>query len=104
MALRAYKFRLYPNKTQKATLAKVFGCVRFVWNKNVEVFNGKDNQELGGRMDKETLELLELGLEYLNRNIELYYLSYGRFRMGRIKQMQEEKERFENKIKEIENG
>ena len=29
---KAYKFRLYPNKSQKEFLAKQFGCVRFVWN------------------------------------------------------------------------
>lgn len=36
--LRAYKYRIYPNKTQKVLLNKTFGCVRFVWNKNVESF------------------------------------------------------------------
>jgi len=39
--LRAYKYRIYPNKTQKVLLAKTFGCVRLVWNKNVESFNNK---------------------------------------------------------------
>lgn len=28
----AYKFRIYPNKTQKEILAKTFGCCRFVYN------------------------------------------------------------------------
>ena len=27
---RAYKFRIYPNKTQQILLQKTFGCVRFV--------------------------------------------------------------------------
>ncbi len=31
--LRAYKFRLYPNKEQRIYLAKTFGCARFVYNK-----------------------------------------------------------------------
>lgn len=31
--LKAYKFRLYPNKTQQEYFAKTFGCVRFVYNK-----------------------------------------------------------------------
>lgn len=39
--LRAYKYRLYPTAKQKELLAKTFGCVRFTWNKNVEVFNTK---------------------------------------------------------------
>ena len=30
---KAYKFRIYPNKTQRELLAKTFGCCRFVYNK-----------------------------------------------------------------------
>lgn len=29
---KAYKFRIYPNKTQEILLQKTFGCVRFVYN------------------------------------------------------------------------
>lgn len=39
--LRAYKYRIYPNKAQQIKLAKTFGCVRFIWNKNVEIFNNR---------------------------------------------------------------
>ena len=31
--LKAYKFRLYPNKEQKEYFAKTFGCVRFIYNR-----------------------------------------------------------------------
>ena len=31
--LRAYKFRLYPNKEQQEYFAKCFGCVRFILRK-----------------------------------------------------------------------
>lgn len=31
--LKAYKYRLYPNKEQKIYLAKIFGCARFIYNK-----------------------------------------------------------------------
>lgn len=30
--IKAFKFRIYPNKTQEQLLQKTFGCVRFVWN------------------------------------------------------------------------
>lgn len=30
--VKAYKYRIYPNKTQKEILAKTFGCCRFVYN------------------------------------------------------------------------
>ena len=29
---KAYKFRLYPNKTQKELIEKTFGCCRWYWN------------------------------------------------------------------------
>ena len=29
---KAYKFRIYPTKKQKETIAKTFGCCRFVYN------------------------------------------------------------------------
>lgn len=29
---KAYKYRIYPNKSQKQILSKTFGCVRFVYN------------------------------------------------------------------------
>lgn len=33
---RAYKFRLLPTKEQEIMFAKIFGCVRFIWNKMLE--------------------------------------------------------------------
>ncbi len=30
--LRAYKYRIYPTKSQKEMFAKHFGCMRFVYN------------------------------------------------------------------------
>ena len=42
MAARAYRYRLYPNTSQRELLARTFGCVRQVWNHNVEVFNSYD--------------------------------------------------------------
>ena len=29
---KAYKFGIYPNKTQECLLQKTFGCVRFIYN------------------------------------------------------------------------
>ncbi|ANB61774.1 RNA-guided endonuclease TnpB family protein [Anoxybacteroides amylolyticum] len=36
MVNKSYKFRLYPTKEQEQLLAKIFGCVRFVYNKMLE--------------------------------------------------------------------
>jgi putative transposase len=42
--LKAYKYRIYPNKTQRVLLAKTFGCVRYFWNKQVEIFNSYNKE------------------------------------------------------------
>jgi putative transposase len=38
MSKRAFKYRLYPNETQRALLNQNYGHVRFVWNHCVEQF------------------------------------------------------------------
>ena len=32
MYYKAYKFRIYPNETQKVLINKTLGCTRFVYN------------------------------------------------------------------------
>lgn len=41
---KAYKFRIYPTKSQSGLLARTFGCVRFVWNIWTECFNLKTKE------------------------------------------------------------
>lgn len=48
--LKAYKYRLYPNKEQRIYLAKTFGCTRLVYNlmlsDRIEAYNKyKDDKE-----------------------------------------------------------
>ncbi len=33
--LKAYKYRIYPNKEQKVQIAKTFGCCRFIYNQTL---------------------------------------------------------------------
>ena len=33
--LKAYRYRIYPNKEQEIQLAKTFGCCRFVYNQTL---------------------------------------------------------------------
>ena len=42
MVLKAFKYRIYPTRTQEAQLRNVFGSVRFVWNQLVSNFNSYD--------------------------------------------------------------
>jgi len=43
--LKAFKYRIYPTTKQDVLLNKTFGCVRVVWNHNVEVFNKFDKNQ-----------------------------------------------------------
>lgn len=40
----AYKYRLYPNKTQQISLNKTMGSVRFYWNQQVATFKAYDKE------------------------------------------------------------
>lgn len=44
--IKTYKYRIYPTKRQQELFERTFGCVRFLWNKNVECFNsfGTENE------------------------------------------------------------
>lgn len=46
--LKAYKYRIYPNKEQQIYLAKTFGCTRFIYNKMLadRIKSYKDNKDL----------------------------------------------------------
>ena len=39
MIRKAYKYRIYPNSSQKEYFARVFGCVRFFYNKSLSDMN-----------------------------------------------------------------
>lgn len=39
---KAFKYRIYPSRSQEKLLSKTFGCVRVIWNANVEFFNSYD--------------------------------------------------------------
>ena len=56
MHLKAYKFRIYPDKEQEIILAKTFGCCRFVWNKLVENFNNNSKEFINEKTLKDTPE------------------------------------------------
>lgn len=55
--LKAYKFRLYPNKEQEVLLNKTFGCVRYAWNQNVANFLTYDKEKNPNPVFKTSTEL-----------------------------------------------
>ena len=40
--IKSFRYRIYPNKSQEILLSKTFGCIRVIWNANVESFNSYD--------------------------------------------------------------
>jgi putative transposase len=55
--LKAFKYRLYPTANQEVLLNKTFGCVRVVWNHNVEVFNKCDKNQFEQVASQTTMQL-----------------------------------------------
>ena len=54
--LKAYKYRIYPNKEQEEFFAKTFGCCKFVWNKML-------NEKLSAYAEKKPM-LLVISAKY----------------------------------------
>ena len=65
---KAYKFRIYPNRTQEILIQKTFGCVRFVYNyfldKRIKVYEA----------DKTTLTYSKCSGELTKLKQELVWL------------------------------
>lgn len=62
--LKAFKFRLYPNKTQEVLLNKTFGCVRYFWNNQVGVFKTY-NKETNPKPEFKTSTELRNEIEWM---------------------------------------
>jgi putative transposase len=62
--LKAYKYRIYPNKTQKVLFTKTFGCVRYFWNKQVEIFNSY-NKEINSKPEYKTSTKLRNEIDWM---------------------------------------
>ena len=54
--LKAFKYRLYPDKDQTVMLNKTFGCVRVVWNKLVDNFNSWTPDYMPPVMTEQTIK------------------------------------------------
>jgi putative transposase len=64
MAHYTYKFRIYPNETQQQTLAKHFGCQRFVFNYFLNKRNERYRNNELSTYNKDAGDLTHLKLEY----------------------------------------
>jgi putative transposase len=58
--LKAFKYRIYPNKEQESYLLQNFGCVRFVWNQLVANFNSFSKEGPNRPMNEKILKDNEL--------------------------------------------
>ena len=66
--LKAYKYRLYPNKEQEVLLNKHFGCVRFVYNYSlnlkISAYQNENIRLSKFDLDKQLTELKKLGADW----------------------------------------
>jgi len=59
--LKAYKYRIYPNKTQREQIAKTSGCCRFVYNHTLAY--RKEAYEKGKKqLVKQTVTIIVTGI------------------------------------------
>lgn len=64
--LKAYKYRIYPNKAQEELLAKTFGCCRFVYNQTLSYRKEKYEKE------KKSMSRTDCN-NYCNRELKAEY-------------------------------
>ena len=85
--LKAYKYRIYPNKEQEEYLAKTFGCTRFIYNKmltdKIEYYKetGEMLKNTPAQYKKEFVWLKEvdsLALANAQQNLEKAYKNFFR--------------------------
>lgn len=89
--LKAYRYRIYPNNSQKEMFEKHFGCVRFVYNyglqRKIEHYTGTGkslscfdlNNELVNKLKKEYVWLKEVNsqsLQRANANLDNAFTSF----------------------------
>lgn len=64
--LKAYKYRIYPNKVQEEVLEKMFGCCRFVYNQTLAYRKEKYEK------DKKSMSRTDCN-NYCNRQLKEEY-------------------------------
>ncbi len=80
--LRSYKYRIYPNKPQQVKLSRSFGCVRFLWNKNVESFINRAEFKTSTEYRKEYDFLQEVSASILQQK-EMDFAEYKKQRFSK---------------------
>ncbi len=67
--LKSYKYRIYPNQTQKELLSKIFGQVRFVYNygleEKIKAYNTNKTNLTVFDLNKQITELKNTKYEWL---------------------------------------
>ena len=65
---KAFKFRIYPNKTQQVLLQKTFGCTRYIYNyflaKRIELYK-QDKSSMSCNQCSKELTTLKQELTWL---------------------------------------
>ena len=87
---KAFKYRIYPNKTQKELIQKTFGCVRYVYNyfldlkqtvyrENKETISFNQMSKLLTQLKKENEWLKEPDKDALQKSLKNLDMAYKKF-------------------------
>lgn len=82
--LRAYKYRIYPNKAQETLIQKTFGCCRFVYNQTLAYRKNlyETEQKSMSKFDCTSYMVRELKSRYVwLKEVDKYALQYAVFAM-----------------------
>jgi len=63
--MTSYKFRIYPTKDQSTKIDETFRSVKFIWNKNVEIFN---SYKKGEKITYKSTTILRQEFEFLQKS------------------------------------
>lgn len=83
--LKAYKYRLYPNKEQETLLQKTFGCCRFVYNQTLDyrkkLYETEKKSMNKFSCNKYVIQVLKKEFEWLNE-VDKFALTNSVWNMG----------------------
>ena len=87
MVLKAFKLRLYPNKTQRNQIHVNFGCARFVWNQmlnmHIERYKNNKKAKFQGRYSMDVMLKAIKNRISLVKTGRVYVSSKSKSRFGR---------------------
>lgn len=96
MIIKSFKYRIYPTRSQEILLNKTFGCVRVVWNHNVEKFNKNEVSLTSTELRKEFEWMKEVSAAALQQK-EMDFKQFKNQFFSKTRKKKVRKPNFKNK-------